>query len=303
MDDLGNRYGPVVLMISIEPPVWRQWWAIVSYVLLVLLIVGVAVHWRVRALQQRTATLEGLVRSRTRDLEKTNRELEAANSSLSVMTETDPLTGARNRRWVSLYLEDEAKRVIQSTRRGDDLLLILIDIDHFKSVNDKFGHAVGDQVLKRFHTVLARTVRDSDTIVRWGGEEFLVIARRTSREEATMIAQRLVDEVRSEPFEAGGGAVIHLTCSVGVAPFPFDRTQRELITWQKVLDIADHALYTVKESGRNGWVVLFGGEAPAPPDVLTKLREEPREILRAGSLRMESSFEPDEINWPSIPTR
>ena len=255
-------------------------------------------QWRMRSLRRRTVELERLVRSRTLDLERSNRELEAANRSLWAMTETDPLTGAKNRRWVTLHLESEADRVAQSSRRGDNLILILVDIDHFKAVNDRFGHAVGDAVLRHFKEVLARTVRDSDTIVRWGGEEFLVIARKTSREEAPLIAERIVDEVRREPFEPGEGKKVHLTCSVGISPFPFDQERRDLISWQDVLAITDHSMYTVKNSGRDGWVAIFSGEAEPPADLLERLRTSPEKLRDAGIIRVESSFEPSAVTWP-----
>ncbi len=299
IDDGGRHYGPVTLMIEVAAPVWMRWWAITLYLILVMFIIAGAVYWRMRALRHRARTLEEIVRSRTRDLEKSNRDLANANRALAAMSETDPLTGARNRRWVTLYLQAEADHVARSTRRSDELLLILVDIDHFKSVNDSFGHAIGDEVLRRFHDVLARSVRDTDTIVRWGGEEFLIIARRASRTEGTLILSRIMEEVRSEPFDAGEDRIVHLTCSAGLAPFPFEPADPSRLTWEEVLDIADHALYAVKQSGRDGWVAIFEGESPTPSDLLSQLRSDSSSLLDRHKIQVDSSFGSSRLSWPA----
>ncbi|MDX1583077.1 MAG: GGDEF domain-containing protein, partial [Thermoanaerobaculia bacterium] len=300
MDDQGRIYEPVEIAFSIAKPLWATWWAILSYILLAMLFIGFAVHLRVRYLQRRTVELERLVQSRTRDLERSNRELEAANRSLSAMTETDPLTGAKNRRWFSLHFPMEADRVLQSSRRTDDLLIVLVDIDHFKTVNDRFGHAVGDQVLVRFKDVLGRTVRESDTLIRWGGEEFLIVARKTSREEAPIIANRIVEEVRSEPFETEDGRTLQLTTSVGVVPFPFDPDERSLVSWDEVIGLTDLCLYTVKNSGRDGWVALFPGERGVTAELFQRMKEEPEMMVESGAVRVESSFgDADRLSWPT----
>lgn len=263
-DDQGRAVTPVEIGFAIAEPLWSRWWAVLGYVALLIVAIWWFVGHRERRLRERTQELERLVESRTRDLEASNRELASANRSLSDLTETDPLTGARNRRWVTLNMDREALRVVESTRQADDLILVLVDIDHFKSVNDRFGHAVGDRVLRHFQSILRRSMRDSDTIVRWGGEEFFIVARRTTREDAARIARRIVEEVRSEPF-GEDGAPIELTCSVAIAPFPFFQARPELVSWEDVIDLTDQALYMVKRGGRNGWIALAPGDLPAAP--------------------------------------
>jgi diguanylate cyclase (GGDEF)-like protein len=130
----------------------------------------------------------------------------------------------------------------------------MIDIDHFKHVNDTYGHAAGDQVLKQFAFILSQTMRDSDTVVRWGGEEFFVVAKHTSREDSRLVAERIRARVEAFPFELGNGQVIHKTCSIGYSSFPFFRTDPSKVAWEKVAEVADQCLYTAKGMGRNTWV-------------------------------------------------
>jgi diguanylate cyclase (GGDEF)-like protein len=138
----------------------------------------------------------------------------------------------------------------------------MLDLDHFKAVNDTHGHARGDLVLTELARRLARCVRDIDTVARYGGEEFCLVLPETSPEGAEVVARRVLAAVSGEPFPAPGGPPLHVTVSVGVAAYPeHGRTGGE------VMRAADRALYAAKRTGRDK-VVVAGAEAPAPVSTL-----------------------------------
>lgn len=298
-DPHGHEAGPVTLTFSLQQPLWLSWWAVLVYVAATVVLLYTFVGFRIRTLRRRNMELELLVRSRTRDLEVANRQLESANVTLADMSVTDPLTGAKNRRYLLQKMEQEAVRVRRSTRESDDIVFLLVDIDRFKFINDRFGHATGDHVLKQFHRVLTHAVRDTDTIVRWGGEEFLVVARRISRSEAGILAQRILDMVRGMHFESmDSRRHLRLTCSIGFASFPFVTWDRGLFTWEQVVDIADHCLYAVKRSGRDGWVSLAAGPQLRADSFLSRMRDDVESLTETNEVTVVTSFEdPGKLVW------
>lgn len=177
--------------------------------------------------------------------------------SLSV---TDSLTGLRNRRYVQQTIEMDIAASVRRSRvgvaRGEpvddaDLIFLMLDIDHFKGVNDAHGHSVGDQLLVQIGTVLRTTCRDSDVVVRWGGEEFLIIARFTDRNQGAVTAERLRLAIEKHAMLLPNEQVIRVTCSVGWAAFPLDPQRPETSSWEDVVAMADEAAYVAKRNGRN----------------------------------------------------
>ena len=138
---------------------------------------------------------------------------------------TDPLTGLKNRRYMLLTVGADIaaagrKRRIApaGVRPSDaDLIFLLIDLDDFKSVNDEFGHQAGDQMLAQVADVLRESCRASDTIARWGGDEFLVVSRFADRRTAAVLAERIRASVEHRAFEVGDGRTVHRSCTVGFA--------------------------------------------------------------------------------------
>ncbi|MGD8379863.1 MAG: GGDEF domain-containing protein [Gammaproteobacteria bacterium] len=169
-------------------------------------------------------------------LETQNRNSEALNRQLRRMADTDPLTGAYNRR--------ELMRRIASLR--GPAALILIDIDHFKRINDNFGHDVGDHALVDFVALMQGMLRKQDVLARIGGEEFVVLLTDTDRSSAQALAKRLHARIRGHASEIGGHR-IRLTISVGIAVVPPGST----VQGTDVLRDADAALYEAKRKGRN----------------------------------------------------
>ncbi|MDB4874625.1 MAG: diguanylate cyclase [Gemmatimonadetes bacterium] len=179
--------------------------------------------------------------------------------SLSV---TDALTGLRNRRYVQQTIEMDIAASVRRCRAASvrgvavddaDLIFLMLDIDHFKAVNDAHGHSVGDQLLVQIGTVLRTTCRDSDVVVRWGGEEFLIIARFTDRHQGVVTAERLRLAIERHTMILPDETAIRVTCSIGFAAFPLDPDRAEATGWEEMVAMADRAAYQAKRNGRNTW--------------------------------------------------
>jgi diguanylate cyclase (GGDEF)-like protein len=169
---------------------------------------------------------------------------EYANEGLLRFAFTDYLTGLRTRGYFEQQLELEFKR---AERKQQKFALLMIDIDHFKVLNDTFGHHVGDQLLRDVTSILMKDMREVDTVARYGGEEFVIILPETTEAGALFVAQRLRRAVDQAKFFAGSPhSVQHLTISIGVAVYDTDaQFKRDLI------EFADAALYAAKHAGRN----------------------------------------------------
>lgn len=158
------------------------------------------------------------------------------------MSHTDPLTGISNRRSISNHLNEAQHNMY-------DYALVLLDLDHFKRINDQYGHEIGDQVLQRVAKILKMGLREHDTVGRFGGEEFILILRGNHLQRTIDIAERCRREIAQHSIELSDGRFIQITASFGIALSHPDRTKEEIIR------LADEALYRAKADGRN--VVRF----------------------------------------------
>jgi diguanylate cyclase (GGDEF)-like protein len=194
---------------------------------------------------------------------------------------TDPLTGLYNTRW----LRDAGERDLASCSRDNtSLALLLLDIDHFKTVNDTSGHAAGDLVLQRLATRLRGSVRAEDAVVRYGGEEFVVLLRRCGAPDAVTIAETLRAAVRQVALPASC-PLAKLTASIGVAAYPDDGTDLDLL-----LGAADRAMYTAKHAGRDR---VMCAPPPAPGAAVVALpRRSPPSTRRSARLSAERATAP-----------
>jgi diguanylate cyclase (GGDEF)-like protein len=179
---------------------------------------------------------------------------------------TDPLTGLANRR----HFEQAAKQELSRSKRyGSPLALLLLDLDHFKQVNDRYGHATGDRLLKAFADRLREQLRDVDLSARWGGEEFVVLMPATSPDQALLVAERLRQQIQTITLTARpllGGAHEQLVCtvSIGVALGEMEETLLELL-----LHKADEGLYAAKAAGRNCLAVVKVDDPEVPSNVMS----------------------------------
>ena len=305
--EVSDRYGRWIggrreLALSVLP-LWHQTaWARTIFLIMAVLTMAAVMRWRTATLRQRQRQLETLVAQRTRELEEKSRALEQASL-------TDPLTGMHNRR----FLEQQLPAELAMSERGyfgalgqivdgADLVFFLVDLDDFKVVNDRYGHAVGDAVLIQMRERLEAEFRKSDYLVRWGGEEFLAVARRSSRAYASRVADRLVRRVQSLAFTGGNALRLELTCSVGYCALPLYVQSGEAMSWPDYVRIADHALYAAKRAGRNAWVGVTAGRALESSDDFRSVLVEPHRAVEDGLVVLESSVGERAANaaWSSV---
>lgn len=259
-----------VYAFEILPPWFRTWWAYLIWIAGASLSLLGIVHFYTLRLKREKIHLEELVAQRTQELKDA--------------TLTDPLTGLRNRRFISEVLQTDVlafagyKNYIMNSNNhregltGEEVFgVFLLDMDHFKQVNDTYGHDAGDQILKQFADILSASVRKDDVIVRLGGEEFLVVLKKTKPDYIHTFAKKLLDTVAEKEFDIGDGTIIRKTCSIGYAHFPFYAEQPNLITFEQCIAIADMGMYHAKHTGRNRAVLLCESACiPADEDMLRK---------------------------------
>jgi diguanylate cyclase (GGDEF)-like protein len=170
-------------------------------------------------------------------------ELRRKNGLLEELSRTDSLTGLLNRRFLMDLLLAEFQK---SARYGTPLSLIMLDIDHFKRVNDTYGHTTGDSAIQTVAQVLRREIRTCDLAARFGGEEFAVVLPQTDQEGGLIAAERCRRAVEVTAV-AGGAGTLHITASFGVATCP----RTDLTSVEAFINAADQALYRAKDAGRN----------------------------------------------------
>jgi diguanylate cyclase (GGDEF)-like protein len=210
-----------------------------------------------RRLQQRiwwlmavvSALVTAIVGLLYRKVRTANAQLEEKNEELKQQSSLDPLTSLYNRRHFQEFMRGHAtveRRVI-----GDDTVgaLFLMDVDHFKHVNDTYGHAAGDAVLRMIAENLRVALRETDMIVRWGGEEFLAFLPAVSRQSVDDVARRILYTISSQSLQYQG-ITIPVNVSVGFAPFPLVPGDTPL-SWERAVNLVDMALYLAKAHGRN----------------------------------------------------
>jgi len=219
--------------------------------------------------------------------------LHTANVQLEVASQTDPLTGLHNRRYLTGQIPvDLAFYDREHARTGTSehaLVFAIVDIDHFKRINDSYGHRAGDQVLQKFAQALNGLVQAGDYIVRWGGEEFLLVFRPMPRETVPSLGERIRSKIAGQVFDVGDGLRLRLTCSVGVAEYPLFRDGQHPLGWEQTVELADAALYWVKNNGRNGWAALRPTEHSERTSLLQSLQAGAQALIDNRQLKIISS--------------
>ncbi len=218
-----------------------------------------------------------IVEQQAAQLARINEELERA-------TVTDLLTTLPNRRFFSEFVFPEISRRLEKWD-GADVIFYLIDLDHFKQVNDVFGHEVGDQVLVAAAERFRSALRSGDEVARWGGEEFLVVLRDQDRQSAELLAERLLQAIGSTVIEINDETQVRLTTSIGWTALPWSIFYPQATSITDILKITDRALYVAKRSGRNQAVGLLC-TTPQPIGDLDQILDETNLSNENSSVRL-----------------
>ena len=295
-----NRVGAwgeeLAIPVNVLPAWYQTWWLRTLAALAAAGLAALAHAALTARLLRQRARLEAAVADRTTALRDANLQLEQVNRQLEQASTTDALTGLHNRRYLTQCIAADVAAVHRRREEGEmdaGICFFMVDLDHFKSVNDTYGHAAGDAVLREVARRLEAVARQSDRLIRWGGEEFLLVARDTSLSEAEALADRLCEAMRAAPFELLPGVRVARTCSVGFAALPLFGARPQAADWSDVVDMADRALYLAKAGGRDGWVGLAAGPALAPEVAAVRAAAEDVELAQAdGRLVGRSGFGP-----------
>jgi len=288
-DGVWNEKG-ASLKITVLPPFWKTWWAYSFYYLILISLIW----WFVRTQRKKVQfereinqQLEQKVAERTSELEK--------------VSLTDQLTGAHNRRFLDKFIDKEIAKINRAyfehkENASPKLGFIMLDMDHFKQVNDVHGHDAGDKVLVQLVKIITDTCRLSDWVVRWGGEEFVVVANAVNLQEIQNLAERIRVNIEAHSFDIGNGKTLMKTCSIGITSYPFVEKKPEAFSWEQTLNIADIALYAVKNNGRNAWISLFEKDVTNVEQLSLEMAELIDTQIKEGHLSYETSFQ-KEVEW------
>jgi diguanylate cyclase (GGDEF)-like protein len=238
--------------IMVEPTYYQTWSFRIIVMSLMLMLVAGIFQYRVRQFRLRSKELELAVAERTADLHSAYKQIEEASL-------TDSLTHLNNRRFLEKTIQSELDLATrqhsgETEQQNSDLVLLMLDIDHFKHVNDEYGHAAGDTVLVQTAQLLKVCMRASDYVVRWGGEEFLLVARFMDRSQAAGLAEKIRSTIAAHPYALPNDQIIYKTVSIGFVTFPFIAGHPRPMTLDTLQRMADIALYAAKRSWRNAWV-------------------------------------------------
>jgi diguanylate cyclase (GGDEF)-like protein len=263
----GDILDEAVYRFTVLPPWYRTGAAFFAFAAAVILGLFGAMRVNSRRLLEEKARLEQRIADQTRELRE---------ASLS-----DELTGLRNRRFVTevvltefqaftsfkqslLRLAEKGRPLPE--RAGSVFACFLCDLDHFKRVNDEYGHETGDLVLKQVARLLTASAREDDYVIRWGGEEFLVVLKYTDPSYVPVFAEKVRRAVADAAFRRSdtAGQPLHLTISIGYSLFPFYEDSPRFLSFEHTVQLADLAMYAAKGRGRNQAVGVGRGSVRLP---------------------------------------
>jgi diguanylate cyclase (GGDEF)-like protein len=284
-------FSPLVYMLYTLPPV---------SILFLMCVTDQRPDWGADILATAFALYALSVLVMSIDQSRKHRRAIELSLQLSDLAVRDTLTKLYNRRFLHEYMSVEAARVaremtdVEQGRQPEYNAAIgvyMVDLDHFKRINDSHGHNAGDEMLKQAAEALISALRNSDVIVRWGGEEFVAVARVKQREHTAIVAEKLRRAVEEMETRLGNGSVLRASCSVGFCVIPFFPDKPRLLAWEQALEIADAALYRAKAEGRNRWFGVSCGST-AWPDVqgtYTEVLHDLKQADERGLVRIERS--------------
>ena len=278
---------PLAVRLRVAPPPWATWWARTLYgaaLITVACLLWLTHHRRIQREAAYARRLKLEIEARTAELAERNADLEKVNQQLRESSVSDSLTGLGNRRCLHTRMTEVfAARGDQAAGTPPErCVLMVVDLDHLKPINDQYGHEGGDAVLVQVADILRRVFRSADLIVRWGGDEFVVICSHADLATASALAERVRSSVAKQIFRVGDGVAARTSCSIGFAPVPFIPGHPRLLDWEASLSIADSAMYEAKRE-RNTWVGWGGTDKAAElPSVTAALLANPGALEKDG---------------------
>jgi diguanylate cyclase (GGDEF)-like protein len=304
-DGIWNDQGSSI-KLHVEPPPWQTPFAYSIYTIFIGGTLGTyrrKKNKKLNEVSEQNEELESEVQARTQELSQSNDQLKSLNEELMHASVTDSLTGLKNRRFLDEFIDTEIARVHRrlegaftpepdsnTVNISPSLFFMMIDLDGFKGINDTHGHLAGDKALVQVRDILQASCRESDTIIRWGGDEFLVIGNTASPRTAEQLAERIRANLADHQYQLGNGHVGRLSGSVGFSMYPFSPLDTRSLNWEQVVAVADHAAYAAKKNGRNAWVGVYGSEK-ANWEALTRTNINLPALARQGIVNIRSSLE------------
>lgn len=274
-DGSSNDEGTSIDLI-VKPAPWASPFAYVVYTGIATIIMMLL---RQLYLQRRDA--ERIYRDKLeKEVSERTDELQSLNKKLLSASITDQLTGLHNRRYLNEVMPGKAKEIFRrfisaveqksaTETDGPRLFFIMFDLDGFKAINDTFGHDAGDKVIEEVGTRLQKVCRQEDTIIRWGGDEYMIVGNMSKAREAAALAERVRTAIEQRGFYIDSKDPIVLTSSIGFSQYPFSSDVPSALSWEQVHSLADLALYKSKQAGRNTWTGIVQSNISVSSDELT----------------------------------
>lgn len=269
-----SRFSEKRLVLNMRPAFYQSQGFVVSVPFLFILLAAVTVFMNKRLKAAQKAEINRLIDEKTA-------ELQMKNNTLKEAVMKDPLTGLMNRRYMFEVEERKIRRFIESRDRKIHLMdnrnlfekndlvygVMMMDIDHFKRVNDLYGHDAGDMVLKGVAQIMQDSVRADDILIRWGGEEFLIVLKNIPIKKMFEVARKVRKAIEMHPFYLQSGTTLWITVSMGVVFLPFFSGEPKLLTFENIITLADLALYNSKHQGRDmATFIVPGDKVPDTPE-------------------------------------
>lgn len=297
------------LPFDVDPPPWLSRWAYSGYAALLAAIIALCWEGHRRSLVREARYSQRLkeeVATRTRELAARNTELERVNGRLEQASLTDPLTGLGNRRSLTKEMPRLLAQMETSAPRGTHprMTLMLVDLDRLKPINDDHGHETGDVAIEAVASLLRKSLRSTDRVVRWGGDEFVIVRTPSDLDDAARLAEEIRIRIGELRFRVSDTVSAHTTCSIGFACYPFVAEAPLWASWEEVLNLADMALYRAKVR-RDAWLGWCGlPRAARQTELFRMISADPRTALREGYIDVRASrICDDETVSDMIPTR
>lgn len=271
---------PARVNVIVSPAPWLSPYAYALYAILLVLMVYGSYRYYQNKMRAQSIYRESL----EQEVNKRTQELSQANEQLLKASITDQLTGLFNRRYLFDVLENKSKSTYDKFinainantldhETGPRLFFLMFDLDGFKPINDTYGHDAGDKMIQQVSSLLSDLCRMTDTVIRWGGDEFVVVGEITHIDEVTNLANNIRRAISKHGFDIGLAQRMHLSCSIGFSVYPFSHHSPDSVSWEQVHLLADKALYMSKDNGRNTWSGIVQAKNPIPFTTMNTLNQ------------------------------